>query len=93
MHNPSYILAIIHDSQAKAYNPPFNSRNAETAVRQFMDSIAKPGTVLADHPEDFTLYQAGTFDELTGRLERTDPPIKLASGVQLAANLQLVGEN
>lgn len=91
-HNATQILCIIHDNQANAYNTPFASKNGNTAIRSFHDSIQQPGSVLHNHPEDFVLYQTGTFDELTGDIEITEPRIKLANGVELAASLHAVGE-
>ena len=78
----THILVTIYDGAAKAYNTPYVSKNTETAIRSFADSMVVNST-LSRHPEDFILYQTGWFDELSGDVWKCEPRIKLTHGNEL----------
>ena len=39
--------------------------------------------VLSDHPEDFTLFEIGTFDIQTGTIELFDSKVSVANGLDV----------
>ena len=59
-------IYAIFDNKAKAYMAPFTTVNAETAIRTFREHANNPETVFARHPNDFCLFEIGTFDDQTG---------------------------
>lgn len=61
----------IFDDTAKAYMQPFFLHNHSLAVRAFTDQVNSENnnSPLALHPEQFTLYHVGEFDDQTGNLE------------------------
>lgn len=63
------MICAIHDTKAEAYMNPFTMRSEGEAIRAFGDAIAKGGTPLADHPEDFVLVQLGWFSQDSGAIE------------------------
>ena len=60
-------LFSVYDKICQEYNPPFVCKNMATAIRNMKDSLrdAKQ-SIIAMHPEDYTLIQIGTFDKETG---------------------------
>lgn len=55
-------------------NQPFVCNNDLDAMRQFQDTINRPPqngikSTLALHPEDFSLYCLGSFEQETGKIE------------------------
>lgn len=64
----------IYDDTAKAYMQPFFLHNHALAVRAFTDQINQENSQnpLSLHPEQFTLFHVGEFDDQTGNLELRD---------------------
>lgn len=61
-------LFAVYDKKAERMFPPFASDNVATAIRQFMDLLSDPQSILARHPEDYCLYRTGHYDEADGCL-------------------------
>ena len=56
----------IHDSAAKAFTQPFFMHNDGLAIRAFQGNVnSKEGNNISDHPDQFTLYKIGEFDDVT----------------------------
>lgn len=58
----------IYDSVTLQYFFPFGAMTKEDAVRKVAGTLKKGGTQLNETPHNFSLYQTGSFDELTGLL-------------------------
>lgn len=58
----------VFDEKAGAFLRPFLARSRAEALRMFQDTCRDDTTLLAKHPEDFTLFLCGSFDELTGAI-------------------------
>jgi len=58
----------LYDSAAEAYDPPHFIRSTGEAVRLFSNAVKDPQTKVAKHPDDYTLFEIGEFDELTGQI-------------------------
>lgn len=63
----------VRDTKADAFYPPFISQNAGTACRALSDHVNNPGHLFAVHSVDFTLYQIGDFDDVSGGMSPCDP--------------------
>lgn len=71
----------VYDQKSEIWsNPMFMRANGE-AVRAFMDAVRNPDTMISKYPEDYTLFQIGTFDEVTGVLMPVDNPVNLGNGI------------
>ena len=67
-------LFVIRDSQAEAFMRPFCAQSAGAAIRSFSDMVnSTGGELISAHPEDFTLFSVGSFDEQTGKLDVHEP--------------------
>lgn len=69
------VFAIL-DTKANAYGTPFFVQSVGLAIRAFSDLVHDERSTVARHPDDFRLYELGTFDDATGKLEST-PPVPL----------------
>lgn len=77
----------VYDAAVKAYLPPFFARAPGEAQRMFRDAIRDPKSQFAPHVEDYTLFQLGEFDDMSGDLAPMAPaPAKIVTGQQAAAD-------
>lgn len=75
-----YGVYSIFDATAQVFTAPTIDISDASAVRAFQQAVANAGSVMNFKPEDFSLYQIGTFDVETGRLAEIVPPIRMAVG-------------
>ena len=71
----------IHDSKAQAYLPPFYLHNKNMAIRSFSDAVQDQTTAFYRHPEDYSLWEIGEFDDITGEIIYYTPHHALGTGV------------
>lgn len=62
----THIICAIRDIKLAAFGPPFVQLTLGQAQRGFADETNKPGTEVHTHPEDYELWQIGTYDANTG---------------------------
>ena len=75
-----YGVYAIYDSAAHVFTAPTIDISDASAVRSFQQAIANSASVMNFKPDDFSLYQVGTFDVETGELEPFTPPSRLIVG-------------
>lgn len=56
----------IYDAKAGLYNKPFYFHNHAMAIRATTEAARDRSTTLGQHPEDYTLFHTGIYDEETG---------------------------
>lgn len=79
-------ICVIYDSKAEGYMQPFFSQASGAAIRAFSDELNNPQSQnrsLHDHPEDYTLFEIGTWDDKEGRIEPYTAPQALIRGVDV----------
>jgi hypothetical protein len=95
----NFNIFSIYDQKAKAYLPPFILPNEAMAVRTFSDCVNSKEHQFGAHPEDYTLFNIGDFDDSQGSIKQKTPHLVVATGLELldeepaTAQLQLIGEN
>lgn len=79
-----YIVLAIRDRAADCFGQPIFVANRGGAIRSFGDEINRKveNNQMNSHPEDFDLYELGTFDDQTGTFE-SQTPRQLAVGKDL----------
>lgn len=65
-------IYCIFDVKAKAYMQPWFMPNDSMASRAFQDCVSDPQHTFGAHPEDYTLFNIGTFNQITGEIIPTD---------------------
>jgi hypothetical protein len=77
-------IVAIYDTKAEAFSQPVFVQSHGAAVRSFSDQVNGGGdNNLANHPEDFTLFAFGEFDDSTGVFTIDKAPIELAKAIAL----------
>ena len=72
-----HLVFSIYDAKAAAFLPPFILPKAEMAKRTFMDCVASEDHQFGKHPEDYTLFELGHWNDenATYTLQRVPDPI------------------
>lgn len=65
----------IYDKKALAYTNPFYYHQKGQAIRALEDAVNDPQNPLSKHPEDFTLYELGEWDDTTGAIKAHQNPV------------------
>lgn len=74
----------IHDKAAQAFITPFFMHNKAMAIRAFADNInSTEESNLSKHPEQFSLFQVGEFEDSIGKVTELDKPELIASGLEV----------
>ena len=75
-----YGVYSIYDSAAGVFTAPTIDISDASASRAFKQALANSGSIMNFKPSDFSLYQLGTFDVETGKLECWACPSRLVVG-------------
>lgn len=67
-----FVLAI-YDNTAKVFGQVITAPNVGSVTRELVDMMQDGNTTIAKHPEDFSLYQIGYFDDETGDIKPMQP--------------------
>lgn len=66
----------VYDSKACFFGQPFFDQHEASAIRNFSDAVndaSNPNNMWNKHPEDFSLFQIGSFHNETGELVPIHP--------------------
>lgn len=58
----------VRDNKAETYGEPFYRPNQVVAIRSLSDAIAEGNNPWAKHPDDYSLYHVGEWDDTEGDL-------------------------
>lgn len=77
-----YINAYtIYDSKSEIYTQPFFQATDAVAQRAFQDLINDPEHPFGRHPQDYTLFALGTFDDSNAEI-LSQAPKSLGNGAE-----------
>lgn len=76
------LVVSIRDAKTEAYMQPYFVRTKMEAIRAFSDIINDGKSQFAMHPDDYSLYCLGVFDDASGDLASDSQVAKLISGVE-----------
>ncbi len=82
-------LYSVYDSKGQSYTIPFFDHAQGRALRTFADCCNDPGHTFGKHPEDYTLFYCGTYDDETATITQ-DKITSVATGHSLL-NLPQIG--
>ncbi len=74
-------IFVIYDNKADAYLPPWFVTTNAMAVRAFSDCVNDPKHNFGMHPEDYTLFKIGVFDNANANIQ-AHGPITMGNGVE-----------
>lgn len=72
----------VYDSKGDSYTPPFYDHAEGRALRTFADCCNDPEHQFGKHPEDYTLFDMGQFDDTLGTITQ-DKIVSIAIGLSL----------
>ena len=78
-----HLLFTVRDLKADCYVVPFTDKTRAAAIRMFIDTVNAPDHTFNKHPEDFVLYELGTFDDNRAEFELSDTPIPIAKAIEM----------
>lgn len=82
MNMISFVFAV-RDRQLDAFMRPFTAESVGTARRAFQDDANDKDSPVNKHPEDYELYQIGTYDANAGALQPSQKPVLIAIASEL----------
>lgn len=59
-------VVAVKDTALDGFLPPFTVPSIPMAVRSFSDEVVKTDSPMFAHPEDYALFDLGTFDTDSG---------------------------
>ncbi len=75
-------IFTVYDEKAKAHLTPFFMHNSQLAERAFIDCINNDQHKFYRHPQDYTLFVHGTFDDEKAEFTLQFAPKPLGNGVE-----------
>lgn len=81
MQQPDKPVCAVFDKKVGLFDPPFVVRHTNEALREWFIVRTDKQTKFGKNPEDFDLYQIGSFNEGTGTYKNLPVHTHLASGV------------
>lgn len=72
-------IYAVFDAKTKAHTTPFFDHSEGRAIRTFADCCNDIGHQFGKHPEDYTLFSLGTYDDELGTITQ-DSILSVATG-------------
>lgn len=76
------LIFTVYDQKAHAYVAPFFLHTEGMAIREFKDACNNPQHSFGRHPEDYTLFKLGTFNDATAHFELLGKAETIGNGLQ-----------
>lgn len=67
------ILFSTYDAKSKCFSAPFSMLTIGMALREFEEASRNPNSILSKYPNDFSLYEIGTYDDSNAIVENKIP--------------------
>ena len=74
-------VIVVYDKKIGLYEKPFICRHSGEAIREWDYVIKDTKTKFGQNPQDFDLFEVGTYDDQTATFRNLDTPLHLAAGV------------
>lgn len=75
-------IYTVYDSKAEFYMFPFPHRNKGEALRAFADAVNDPKTTIGKYPSDYTLFEIGDYNEITGDVSMYVAKVSLGTAIE-----------
>ena len=75
-------LFTIFDSKAEAFQQPFSAQSTGAAIRMFSDIAQDQKHPIGQHPEDYTLFEIGTFNPLSAEIKISEAKTSLGTALE-----------
>ena len=78
-------IVAVYDTAVAAYMRPFSVQSVGQGVRSFEDEVMAPDSPIGKHPEDYSLFMLGSFDERSGKITVEQTPVCIAKAHEVKA--------
>lgn len=78
-------LYVVFDVKVGLYSMPFFAVSDQGAARSFGDALQQEGSLMAKHPEDFSLIRVADVEDSTGQVTTPVTPVEIVNGRNLKA--------
>jgi hypothetical protein len=72
----------IYDCKVEAYLQPFFLKSKGEAIRGFTELSNDDKTNIAKYPEDFTLFELGSYDDANAKFTLHSTPISIGKAIE-----------
>lgn len=72
----------VYDAKAETFMQPFHMNTRGMATRAWMDTVNDAKTQFNKHPQDFTLFELGEFDDEKGTFHNHNTPQSVGLAIQ-----------
>lgn len=79
-------LFSVYDSKAEAFLPPFFQQSTNSSIRAFTDLVNSKDHAFGLHPEDYTLFELGSWNDSTCTYDLDPAHKSLGVGVEFLAS-------
>jgi len=79
-------IFAIYDKKGISFGLPYYALQKGQAIRGFTDAVNDPSSPYNKHPEDFTLFHLGEFNDQTGKIEPLSQPQPLEEALSVKEN-------
>lgn len=87
------LVYSVFDSKAETFGTPMFFLTKGIALRAFSDVCADAGSPMAKHPNDYTLFQIGSYDANTGKLTDLTPAVHVVAASSIVSLLRPAGQD
>lgn len=82
-------IYTIYDSKATAFLPPFYMQTKGLAIRAFEESVNDPKSSFHKYPNDYQLFEIGTYDDATSEIIMHENKVTLGLAVDYIRQSEL----
>jgi len=79
------VLFAVFDSKVGVFEKPFCMRSNAEGMRSFADEVGRPDSMIGLHPEDYSLFRVGAFDQTAGMVVPELAAVQLVTALELSA--------
>lgn len=80
-----HCVCAVWDEKLQSFMRPYYAPKIGGAVRAFSDEVNRAGSEMGQHPEDYTLFELGTWNDEDGTFKAVDNviPRRVVSAVEV----------
>jgi len=80
-------IFTVFDGKSEAYLQPFFLQTSGQAIRAFSDCVNDANHQFGRHPEDYTLFELGGYDDANSQFTIYETPVSLGKGIEVYKEL------
>lgn len=81
-------LFAVRDAKSGSWGPISIQEHSANAIRSFEQAVMDTGTQLHKWPEDFAMFEIGTYDDQKGLVTALDQPHLIANAMDVKTRHQ-----